>query len=139
MAGNLEPINPLEVTISAMPCEFTRGGADQFKRTVSDYVDLLFRKARNYGELKRGNNNTTLEINEENVRSAAHYIAASFSAPEIPKWMTYVQVGEYVGVAIAGAGAGHLDNWLGIASFGIGLSAAVVLVVIRLTHSKEVF
>ena len=79
-----------------------------------------------------------LEINNENVRSAAHYIAASFRAPEKPKWMMPVQVGEYIGAAVAGVGAGHLESWWGIASFGIGLSLAVVLVVVRYSKSKEV-
>ena len=53
-----------------------------------------------------------------------------------PKWLIPANVGEYLATAVAGVGGGHLDKPWGIAAFGIGISIAVILVVVRLTIGR---
>jgi len=46
-------------------------------------------------------------------------------------WNLLGQGGELVAMAVAGAGASNLDKVPGIVAFGVGLSTAVILVIIR--------
>ena len=130
------PTHTVNVSTDPANSGFTPSGAEQFKDTIKDYSEILYHRAKSYAELSRINN-SPIEITSENVRSAAHYIARSFGSPKKPRWLMPVQVGEYLGVAVAGVGAGHLDNPLGILAFGVGLTLAIILVVIRFSKIKE--
>ena len=115
---------------------FTNSGVPRFKETVKEYSGLLFQQAVKFGEVDRAAN-LPREITHEHIRASAFSIAKSFGKPAKPKWFIPVQIGEYISAAIAGVGGGHLDKPLGIAAFGLGLTAGVILVVTRLTKTKS--
>lgn len=111
-------------------------GVPRFTETVKEYSNLLFARAVHYGDVDKAPN-LAREITHEHVRQAAFSIAKSYGKPAKSKWTTLGQIGEYIFTAVAGVGGGHLDNQLGIAAFGIGLTGAVILVVLRLTKNKS--
>ena len=56
MAGNQAQTHLVEINTQMIQDDFTTSGAEQFKRTLNDYADLLYRRARSYGELNREGN-----------------------------------------------------------------------------------
>lgn len=56
MAGNLEQTHLVEINPQIIQDDFTPSGAKQFKRTINDYADVLYRRTRSYGELNRERN-----------------------------------------------------------------------------------
>lgn len=115
---------------------FTDSGIEQFERTVRDYGRELYRRSLHLAEASSSRDVST-EVTHEQIRAAARRMAKTFGQERSPGWLVYSRAGEYVSVAVAGAGASHLDNTGGIVSFVIGVSAAVVLVVVRLTQGKS--
>jgi hypothetical protein len=111
---------------------FTSSGTRQFKDTVFDYSKQLLEKSVHYGEIDRADG-LAPEITHEHVRASAHAMSASFRKATNPMWFIPANIGEYLATATAGVGGGHLDKPLGIAAFGVGISIAVILVVVRLT------
>lgn len=111
---------------------FTHSGKKQFVETVRDYAEQLLSKSVYHGEIDKADG-LDAEITHDHVRASAHSISASFGKPPVKNWLVPVNVFEYLATAAAGVGGGHLDKPWGTATFGIGISVAVVLVVIRLT------
>jgi hypothetical protein len=114
---------------------FTPSGQVKYDQTVADYSRELLERAAQLGEIAKAPN-MSAEVTHEHVRAAAHSIARTFGTPPKSKWMIAANVAEYIAAAVAGVGGGHLDKSVGIGAFGLGLTVAVLLVVVRLTHSK---
>lgn len=114
---------------------FTDSGVQQFSTTVLDYAATLLARAVHFGEADKAPG-MQAEIGHEHVRGAAFSIARSFGTPSRSGWSIVGQIGEYVATAVAGVGGGHLDKKEGIIAFGIGVSVAVILVVVRLASRK---
>ena len=114
---------------------FTTSGKQQFEATVEDYTNQLLSKSVHFGEIDRASG-LAPEITHDHVRSAAAVISSTFGRAVPPKWLIPANVGEHLSTAAAGVGGGHLDKPWGIATFGIGISIAVILVVVRLTIGK---
>jgi hypothetical protein len=114
---------------------FTESGLRHFGETVRDYAAELMQKAVHLGEADKAPA-MLAEVTHEHVRASAHSIARSYGTPPRRKWLVVSQVGEYVSTAIAGVGGGHLEKQGGILAFALGVSVAVILVVVRLTHAK---
>ena len=133
------PDQNIEVSLSEEQLRaagFTESGTPRFIDTVKEYSNVLFARAIHYGDVDKAPN-LLREITHEHVRAAAASMAKSFGKTAKSKWTTLGQIGEYIFTAIAGVGGGHLDNQYGIAAFGLGLSGAVILVVIRITNNKS--
>ena len=133
------PDQNIEVSLSEEQLKaagFTESGTPRFTETVKEYSNVLFARAIHYGDVDKAPN-LPREITHEHVRAAAVSMAKSFGKTAKSKWTTLGQIGEYIFTAIAGVGGGHLDNQYGIAAFGLGLSGAVILVVIRITKNKS--
>ena len=104
----------------------------RYKRTVSDFSEELFRRSTQLGEASKAPN-LPREITQRHVQSSATELAAPITARPKPKWFIPAHILEYVFLAIAGVGGGHLDKPQGIWAFGIGLTVSVLLIVARLT------
>ena len=115
---------------------FTTSGQQQFEATVKDYSSQLLTKSVHFEEIDRASG-LAPEITHDHVRSAASVISSTFGRAVPPKWLIPANIGEYLSTAAAGVGGGHLDKPWGIATFVIGISIAVILVVVRLTIGKE--
>lgn len=114
---------------------FTGSGIRQFRDTLTDYGRELMERATHFGEADKAVG-MQLEVAHDHVRSAAHSMAKSFGNKLYSPWLIASQVGEYLFTATAGVGGGHLDKPAGIVCFGVGISIAVILVVVRLTRTK---
>lgn len=115
---------------------FTNSGAPRFIETVKDYSRLLFERAIHFGDVDKAPN-LQREITHDHVRAAAYSIANSYGKPTKSKWSTAGQIGEYLAIAVVGAGGSNLDSNYGVLFFGVGLLVAVVLIVARLTKAKS--
>lgn len=114
---------------------FTNSGVKHFRETVRDYSQCLLERAVHYGDIVKADG-MPAEITHDHVRSSAHSIAQGFGTPERPKWLIATQIGEYLGTAAAGVGAGYLKDPWGIVTFALGVSTAVILVAVRLNTWK---
>jgi hypothetical protein len=115
---------------------FTDSGRKQFCATVSDYsLDLFKRSVRN-GIVDKAST-MAAEITHEHVKKSAHAMASRFGARAQSNWYVVAHIGEYVGTACAGVGGGHLESSWGIVTFGVALSVAVVLMVLRLSRKPD--
>lgn len=124
---------PIMIAEDALDAQhFTHSGKKQFVETVQDYARQLLTKSLYFGEIDKADG-LAPEVTHDHVRASAHSISASFGKPPAKAWLVPVNVFEYLATAAAGIGGGHLDKPWGIATFGIGISVAVVLVVVRLT------
>ena len=115
---------------------FTNSGAPRFNETIEGYSRLLFERAIHFGDIDKATN-LPREITHDHVRAAAYSIANSYGKPTKSKWSTVGQIGEYVAIAVAGAGGSNLDDQYGVLAFGVGLSIAVILIVARLMKTKS--
>lgn len=115
---------------------FTHSGSKRFSSTVTDYAEQLRERATHRGDADKAPG-MDREITHDHVRASAHSMAKTFGKPSKSRWLIATQVGEYIATAVAGVGGGHLDKSLGILAFGIGVSIAVILVVVRLTQNRE--
>jgi len=113
---------------------FTNSGVPRFNETVKGYSGLLFERAIHFGDVDKAPN-LPREITHDHVRAAAYSIANSYGKPTTSKWSTVGQIGEYVAIAVVGAGGSNLDNQYGVLAFGVGLLIATVLIVTRLTKT----
>jgi len=135
MVSNGDPPK-LVLTPDDLPASgFTPSGVVQFKETIQDYSNLLFRSAIALGDSAKANN-IDREITHNYVKSATHYIAESFSGRKPTRWQHVAHGGEYIATAIGGAGAGHIDKPLGVIAFVAGSILAVLLYVYRVTGRK---
>lgn len=114
---------------------FTNSGVKQFSETIDDYSQRLLERSVHYGDVDKAEG-MAAEITHDHVRSSAHSIAATFASPVPPKWVIFTQIGEYLATAAAGIGGGYLKEPWGIVTFALGVSVAVILVVLRLTKGK---
>jgi hypothetical protein len=114
---------------------FTNSGSQRFQSTVQDYAQQLLQRAVLFGEADKAAG-MAAEVTHEHIRASALSISRSFGRPTQSKWLIAAQVGEYVATAAGGVGAGHLDKPWGIINFALGVSIAVILVVVRLTQGK---
>lgn len=131
------PSKPL-VTIDTAELKargFTESGIKQFCSTVTDYVTTLAERAVHLGDADKAPGMDP-EVGHDNVRASAHSIARSFGAPSKSPWLIVGQIAEYLATAVAGVGGGHLDKQPGVIAFGVGVSVAVILVVVRLTYGR---
>ena len=103
---------------------FTESGQTRYKQTVNEYSDILFSKSVAFGDADKADD-AAREVTHDHVKAAAHQIAESFSRGDKPVFAVWCQVGEYISAAIAGLGAGKLDQSWGIAVFGICLTLEV--------------
>ena len=115
---------------------FTRSGRVQFIKTVRDYATQLGKKAISYGDGDKALG-MQREVTHDHVRAAAHTMARKFGRTPRTKWMIACQVSEYLFTAIMGIGAGNLASQWGMLTFSGGISAAVILIVLRLAKSAE--
>jgi hypothetical protein len=137
MANDIPPIPPL-VTIAndqLVAAGFTANGCQNFQNTVREYSKDLLDRSVNVANLTKVEN-MRVEVTHEHVRTAATSLAQTFGKPSKSKWLIAGQIVEYLATAVAGVGGGHLDKQAGIIAFAVGLTVAVVLVVVRLTQSK---
>jgi hypothetical protein len=114
---------------------FTDSGILRFKKTISDYAQLLHNKSTAFANA-RNSKGYKLEITQENVQTSAHSIAESFGKPEEPKWTIWAQIFEYIFTAAAGFSAGKTEEKYGMIGFVISTAIAVILFVIRQTRKK---
>lgn len=114
---------------------FTTSGKQRFAATVEDYSEQLLTKSVHFGEIDRASG-LAPEITHDHVRSAASSISSTFGRAVPPKWYIPANVGEYLLTAASGIGAGHIDKPWGIVTFVLGIAAAVLLIVVRLTLGK---
>ncbi|MCB2262607.1 MAG: hypothetical protein LGR52_06655 [Candidatus Thiosymbion ectosymbiont of Robbea hypermnestra] len=125
----------LQVSIDEVPLReagYTDTAVLRYKKTVSDFSEELFRRSTQLGEASKAPN-FPREITQHHVQSSATELAAPVTARPKPKWFIPAHILEYVCLAIAGIGGGHLDKQQGILAFGIGLTVGVLLIVARLT------
>ncbi|EAQ82329.1 hypothetical protein DSM3645_01405 [Blastopirellula marina DSM 3645] len=115
---------------------FTLSGKQQFSSTVHDYTDHLLERSLQYGNVDKADG-LPVEVTHDHVRASAQSLTTADSRMAPSKWLIAAHVSEYLSTAAAGVGGGHLDEQWGIITFGLGISAAVLLVVIRLTKGKE--
>ena len=113
---------------------FIDSGLRNVESTVTEYSERLLNMAIQFGEIDKAKD-MPAEITHEHVRQAALTIARSFGRPSKNRWLIVTQIGEYVATAVAGIGAGHLTTPPGIIALALGTSAAVLLIVTRLTKS----
>ncbi|MBI1929613.1 hypothetical protein HYR99_35870 [Candidatus Poribacteria bacterium] len=135
---NNQATKPSPVTVDTTALNtmgFTPSGLKHFRETVLDYSQQLLERAVHRGDADKAQG-MEREITHDHVRASAHSIARSFGAPLCSKWLVVAQVGEYLSTAAAGVGGGHLDKPWGIICFALGVSMAVILVVVRLTRGK---
>ncbi|MEJ1381355.1 MAG: hypothetical protein RPT95_10375 [Candidatus Sedimenticola sp. (ex Thyasira tokunagai)] len=111
---------------------YTNTAILRYKKTISDFSEELFRRSMQLGEASKAPN-LPREITQRHVQSSAIELSASITANPKPKWFIPAHIFEYIFLAIAGVGGGHLDKPQGIWAFGIGLTAGVLLIVARLT------
>lgn len=114
---------------------FTQSGRQRYSQTVGDFSDTLHQKAVLYADADKAPG-MNREVTHDHVRSAAHAIATVGPRSPHSKSSVVCQVGEYVFTAMAGVGGGQLGQQWGIICFGAGLTAAVVLFVIRNVYLK---
>jgi hypothetical protein len=102
---------------------FTNSGKERFKKTLTDYNELLFDKAINYADIDKAVN-TQREVTHEHVKAASHSIANSYGKPVKPKWFPWAKFGQYTTAVLVGLSVRELpETWaliLFIASFTIG-------------------
>ncbi|PPC98711.1 MAG: hypothetical protein CTY31_11795 [Hyphomicrobium sp.] len=110
---------------------FTESGIKQFKGTVFDFCAELLSKSVKNAEIEKSPNHK-IEITHAHVQSAAQKLSGPIFLPRTSGYTVAAQVGEYICAAIAGAGAGHLDNTTGILAFGLGCTFGVLLIIYRL-------
>ena len=115
---------------------FTLSGKKQFTSTIRDYIGHLLERSLQYGNVDKADG-LPVEVTHDHVRASAQSLTTADSRKSVSKWFIAAHVAEYLATAAAGIGGGHLDQQWGIITFGLGISAAVLLVVIRLTKGKE--
>tara|TARA_R110002096_G_scaffold199271_13_gene383119 strand:+ start:3192 stop:3575 length:384 start_codon:yes stop_codon:yes gene_type:complete len=111
---------------------FTSAGISRYRQVIDGYTGEVHSKAVRQADAEKASD-MPREVTDNHVRAAAHSIASSYGTKVRPKWWIPCHVAEYVFTAVAGVGAGKLDQWWGILMFGVGLGIAVLLIVIRLT------
>jgi hypothetical protein len=134
------PVDDTSVLITISKTElsargFTTSGVKQFCDTIEDYANSLCTRSISHGEIVKAPD-MPREITHDHVRASAHSLAAAAEPRTRPKWLMFTHVGEYIAMAAAGAGAGYLNNPSGILTFGVGLTVAVLLVMLRLNQVK---
>jgi len=115
---------------------FTNSGKTKFKETIQDFSNQIFEKAVRYGDAEKGDG-LQREITHDHITAASSTISRTFGKKQKSSWLVASQVGEYLCTGVAGVGGGNLKEQWGIITFGIGLGIAVILIVVRLTNSKE--
>jgi hypothetical protein len=140
MAGdNAVQLTRPQVNISPDALEtagFSKSAIAQFKKTVEDYSTLLFDRALRYADLDR-DPKLLRDITANHVKDAAKNIAGSFGKVPRSKWAIAGQVFEYVGTAIAAVAGNYLPRPEAIVAILVGSGLLVVLLVVRLSRSKE--
>jgi hypothetical protein len=137
MADDFAPEQVVQITDATIVEEgFTESGVRKYRDTVQDYALTLLRRAIKHGEIDKATG-MVREVTHDHVRQAASAIAGRGELGEQSGWAIAGQVLEYVFIAFAGAGASHLDNPIGTATFGVSLTAAVILIVIRLIRKRH--
>ena len=130
-----EQTQPPTVSLDDAPLKeaaYTDTAILRYKRTITDFSEELFRRSVQLGEAAKAPN-LPIEITQRHVQSSATELAAPITASPKPRWFIPAHIMEYVFLAIAGVGGGHLDKPQGIWAFGIGLTVGVLLIVARLT------
>ena len=115
---------------------FTDTAVLRYEKTLLDFSSELFRRSVQLGEAAKAPN-LPREITQRHVQSTATELAAPITSNPRPKWYVPAHIFEYVFLAIAGVGGGHLDKTQGIWAFGIGLTVGVLLIVARLTYAER--
>lgn len=129
-----------EISITIVDTElkgsgFTDAGIQKYKKTVSDYAQLIFMHSVALGTAKKLQDNA-VEITQDNVQASAYSIADSYGKPSEPKWTVWTQILEYILTAVAGLSAGKTDTKWGTIAFIASTAVAVILFVIRQTRKK---
>jgi hypothetical protein len=115
---------------------FTNSGKTKFKETVQDFSNQVFEKSVRYGDAEKGDG-LQREITHDHITAASFNISKTFGKRNKSNWLILAQVGEYLFTGVAGVGGGNLKEQWGVITFGLGLGLAVILIVVRLTNSKD--
>lgn len=129
--------NPPEITIDEnqlQSANFSNGGIARFKETVKQYNEELFKRSSLIGESQKASEDER-EISSLHVREAAIDINRRYG--KHGNKYTYMQIGEYVCTAVAGAGASHLGSGWGIFIFMCGLTIGTGLFCVRITNQNR--
>lgn len=135
------PINELtkpEVSIreeELASAGFINSGKTKFKSILQDFSNQLFYKAVRYGDAEKGE--LEREITQEHVYSASYNIFRKYGRKDKSIWAILGQIGEYLFTGLAGVGGGRIETTWGVLMFGVSLAIAIILIVIRLTTSKD--
>jgi hypothetical protein len=134
--NNLSPPE-IEVKIEKLiNAGFTATGVQRYQQTIDAYSQKLFSKSILYGDTEKVDG-FHREVTQEHVRKGASSLSSSINKSKKPTWVIPCQMGEYIGVATAGAGASNLDSNYGILAFGLGLFISVVLFSLRITNENK--
>jgi len=106
----------------------------RYSAATDAYCEELFAKSVALGDIDKAPD-TAREVTHDHVRGAAAVLAVRGQNGQ-SNLQVGCQIGEYVCAALAGVGGGKLDQTWGIVTFGLSLSAGVVLFVIRNTRSR---
>src|ERR1035437_6382083 len=112
---------------------FTESGCRRYCDSVLDYANTLKTRAVLYAEADKAPD-LAREVTHDHVRAAAIALAGRQTGPSA--WGIAGQVSEYLATASAGFSAGNIDTGLGILGFGLSISTAVLLMLVRLVRDR---
>lgn len=115
---------------------FTNSGQKKFQDTIQDFSDQVYDKAVAYAELSKASG-LSREVTHEHIKDAAIKTTRNFGKKEKSNWSYIGHVFEYVFTALSGLGAGYIKESWGVLIFGISISLAVVLIIVRLINEKD--
>lgn len=130
----MESKEPPKVSFSEDKIEiagFTDSGKTGFKKTVSEYSDMIFNKATGLADVHKADD-CLREVTHEHVKAAAIMIASNYGKPRKRRWLVFTQILEYIGTAIAGWSTVYLKETWGIQVFVVTIATVVILMVLRL-------
>ena len=114
---------------------FTASAVARFKKTVTDYACELFEKATYLGKADKAKD-TQLEITSEHVRDAA--LRLQSKTRPMSKGRILCEIGERLGILVAGIGFGHYDKSWGLIAGIVGFGIFVILFVIRAFELNQI-
>lgn len=120
--------------------KFTSAGIKRYKNTLEAYSKELFAKSVCYGDIEQSENYDR-EVTEKHVRQAAEKMGQYIDTKEIPTYLFYIQVVEYLCSIAVGVGASNTSNdwgqWLLVISGLLGLSLFIIRQIIKKQYNGQ--
>ena len=114
---------------------FTYAAARTLQDELGPILHNVYRRAKGLGELAAPHG-CSPDIGSDTVRQAIHQVLGKIERPR-SVWWTISQIGEYIAMAVAGAGANALPDPLAYTAFGAALFIGSVLAVARLCAERR--